>query len=153
MLNDAERQFLERARVARLATADVAGAPHVVPICYAISYAISGANLYITIDGKPKRAGSAGLKRLANIRANPAVAVVVDRYAEDWTQLGWVMLRGTAEILTSGTEHDAAQALLRDRYLQYRDMAIDALPVIAVRIIRTTSWGNLTIASNQESAN
>ena len=139
MLSDAERKFLAHARVARLATADTDGVPHVVPVCYAID----GANLYISIDAKPKRQSAAGLKRLANIRANSAVAVVADRYDDDWSMLGWVMLRGQAEILESGVEHDKAQALLRQRYPLYRDMAIEALPVIAVRIAKSTSWGNL----------
>ena len=99
--------------------------------------------LYITIDEKPKRQPGAVLKRLRNIIENPAVAVVVDRYDEDWTLLGWVMLHGRAEILTDGTEHDDAQALLRSRYPQLEAMQIAQHPVIAVRIERTTSWGNL----------
>src|SRR5205085_662973 len=107
MLTEPERQFLDRRRIGHLATADTAGAPHVVPVCYAVD----GATLYITIDDKPKRPG-ARLKRLANIAENPAVAVVVDRYDEDWSRLGWVMLRGRAEILADGAEHDTAQALL-----------------------------------------
>ena len=70
--------------------------------------------------------------------------MVVDRYDEDWTRLGWLMLHGRAEILTEGTEHDAAQALLRSRYPQLGAMQIARHPVIAVRIERTTSWGNLS---------
>jgi len=110
-----------------------------------VCFAISARTLYITIDEKPKQESSAGLKRLRNIAENPAVAVVVDRYDEDWTLLGWVMLRGHAEILTDGTEHDDAQALLRSRYSQLRTMRISQRPVIAVRIKQTTSWGNLTV--------
>ena len=83
---------------------------------------------------------------MRNILENPAVAVVVDRYDEDWARLGWVMLRGEAEILGSGTEHDAAQTLLRSRYSQLTTMEIAQLPVIAVRITRVTSWGNLSDA-------
>jgi PPOX class probable F420-dependent enzyme len=138
MLSDRERQFLSGRKVGHLATADRGGAPHVVPVCFAIE----GDALYITIDEKPKRAG-APLKRLRNIAENPAVAVVVDRYDDDWTRLGWVMLRGRAEILTGGDEHARAQALLRDRYPQLNDMQIGSLPVIAVRVERVTSWGNL----------
>ena len=139
LLSDAERRFVTHARVGHLATADVAGAPHVVPVCFAVD----GDTLYIGIDGKPKRLAAGPLKRLANISANPAVAVVVDRYDEDWTRLGWVMLRGKADILLGGLEHDAAQALLREKYLQYRDMPLERLPVIALRIARVTSWGRL----------
>src|SRR5215469_12754673 len=100
LLSEDERCFLTAARVAHLATADRAARPHVVPVCFALD----GASLYITIDEKPKR--GARLKRLRNIEENPEVALVADRYDEDWTRLGWVMLRGHAEILLGGTEHD-----------------------------------------------
>jgi PPOX class probable F420-dependent enzyme len=138
MLSEDERRFLSRRKVGHLATADRGGAPHVVPVCFAID----GEALYITIDEKPKRA-DVPLKRLRNIAENPAVAVVVDRYDDDWTRLGWVMLRGRAEILAGGDEHARAQALLRARYPQLNEMAIASLPVIAVRLERVTNWGNL----------
>ena len=138
MLSERERGFLASRQVGHLATADRAGAPHVVPVCFALAEDA----LYITIDEKPKRAG-APLKRLRNIAENPTVAVVVDRYEDDWTRLGWVMLRGPAEILTGGDEHARAQALLRERYPQLNEMEIASLPVIAIRLERVTSWGNL----------
>jgi PPOX class probable F420-dependent enzyme len=138
MLSEDERRFLNLRKVAHLATADRRGAPHVVPVCFASE----GDALYITIDEKPKRA-DLPLKRLRNIAENPAVAVVVDRYDDDWTRLGWVMLRGRAEILTEGAEHARAQDLLRARYPQLNAMQIGSLPVIAVRVDRVTSWGNL----------
>jgi PPOX class probable F420-dependent enzyme len=137
-LSQPERDFLVRQRVGHLATADRQGAPHVVPVCYAVA----DDTLYVTVDRKPKR--GAPLKRLANIAENPAVALVVDRYDEDWARLGWVMLRGAAEILADGPEHDAAQALLRARYPQYAAMDLADLPVIALRIARAASWGDLT---------
>jgi PPOX class probable F420-dependent enzyme len=140
MLSDAQRGFLEAGRVAHLATADAHGRPHVVPVCYAIA----DATLYITIDEKPKRQ-DVPLKRLRNILVNPAVAVTVDRWDEDWTRLAWVMLRGQAEILPDGAEHDHAQALLRARYPQYRTMDLAPLPVIAVRIAQATGWGRLVM--------
>jgi len=139
MLSDQERRFLAHGRVAHLATADRRAIPHVVPVCFALSEAA----LYITIDEKPKRHPLA-LKRLRNIAENPAVAVVVDRYDEDWSRLGWVMLRGRADILDAGDEHDRAQALLRDRYPQYRAMNLAGLPVIALRIAHVASWGDLS---------
>jgi PPOX class probable F420-dependent enzyme len=142
MLSDGERRFLAHRRIAHLATADSRGVPHVVPVCFVVS----DSTLYFTIDEKPKRHPGTALKRLRNIVENPVVAVVVDRYDEDWSLLGWVMLRGHAEILTDGTEHDAAQALLRSRYRQLNAMQIAQHPVIAVRIERTTSWGNLSVA-------
>jgi len=139
MLPDRERQFLLHRRVAHLATADAQAVPHVVPVCFALAED----TLYITVDEKPKRKPRAPLKRLANIAANPAVALVADRYDEDWSRLGWVMLHGRAEILRSGTEHGHAQELLRTRYPQLGQMQIADLPVIAVRIERATSWGEL----------
>jgi PPOX class probable F420-dependent enzyme len=139
MLSEAERRFLVQQRVAHLATADRRALPHVVPVCFAIA----GSSLYVAIDEKPKRGPVTALKRLGNIAENPAVAVIVDRYEDDWTRLGWVMLRGHAEILHEGLEHQDAQALLRSRYPQLRAMQIAIYPVIAVRIERTTSWGNL----------
>ena len=139
MLSDEQSWFLASRRVGHLATADARAAPHLVPVCFVVS---EGA-LYITIDQKPKGDVRA-LKRLRNIIENPVAAFVADRWDEDWTRLGWVMLRGPAEILADGAEHDRAQALLRSRYPQYQGMALDDLPVIAIRIERVTSWGNLS---------
>ncbi len=139
MLPDRELGFVNSRRVGHLATADAGGAPHVVPVCYAIE----GASLYITVDEKPKRRDRP-LKRLRNITANPAAAVVIDRYDEDWTRLGWVMLRGRAQILHDGGEHARAQALLRDRYPQLGRMELAPLPVIALRIAQVTAWGDLS---------
>ena len=141
MLSEHHRAFLADQRVGRLATADAKGNPHVVPVCFVLA----DATLYITIDEKPKREGVLALKRLRNIAANPSIAFVADRYAEDWAQLGWVLLRGRAEILTAGAEHDHAQAALRERYTQYRAMQLEALPVIAIRIERVTAWGDLSV--------
>jgi PPOX class probable F420-dependent enzyme len=138
MLTPAQHRFLQAGRVAHLATASASGEPHVVPVCYACT----GATLYVTIDEKPKRRDRP-LKRLRNIAANPNVAVTVDRWDEDWRRLAWVMLRGRAEILLAGAEHDRAQALLRDRYPQYRAMDLSPLPVIALRIERVAAWGAL----------
>jgi PPOX class probable F420-dependent enzyme len=139
MLTEHHRAFLAAARVGHLATADAAGAPHVVPVCYVID----GSTLYIAIDAKPKRGPASSLKRLANLAQNPSAAVVVDRYDEDWTRLAWVMLRGRAEILRDGAEHAHAQTLARARYPQLAAMDIAGLPVIALRIARVTSWGVL----------
>jgi PPOX class probable F420-dependent enzyme len=139
MLSALERRFLEARRVAYLATADTRAHPHAVPVCFVIA----GETLFITIDEKPKRPDGPALKRLRNIGENPAVAILADRYDEDWTQLGWVMLRGRATILVAGAEHARAQDLLRARYPQLQAMNIAPYPVIAVRIERVTSWGNL----------
>ena len=124
--------------MAHLATADAAGAPHVVPVCFAVREN----DVYVTIDDQPKRGPATALKRLRNIALNPAVALVADRYDDaDWTRLGWVMVRGKAEIIDQGPEHRRAQDLLKSRYAQMRAMDLGRHPVIAIRIERATSWG------------
>ncbi len=140
MLSERQEQFLAGRRVGHLATADARATPYLVPVCFVVSES----SLYITIDQKPKGDPRA-LRRLKNITENPVAAFVADRWDEDWDRLGWVMLRGAAEILNEGAEHDRAQALLRSRYPQYQGMALDDLPVIAIRIERVTSWGDLLL--------
>ena len=139
MLTDETRGFLDNHRVARFATAETSGQPHVVPICYAVS----DNSMYFTIDEKPKQLTDRPLKRIRNLQNNPHVALVVDRYEDDWTQLGWVMVQGEAALLDDGEEHTEAQRLLKARYPQLHGMQINDLPVIAVRIKRVISWGNL----------
>lgn len=141
MLSARERHFVDTQRLGHLATADSGAVPHVVPVCFGLSDDV----LYITIDQKPKRDGGRPLKRLRNIADNPRVAIVFDRYDEDWRRLAWVMVRGRAKILTAGIDHDRAQALLRSRYPQLAAMQIEQLPVIALHIERVTSWGDLDI--------
>jgi PPOX class probable F420-dependent enzyme len=140
MLSEAQQRFLAGARVGHLATADPRAAPHIIPVCYALGEG----SLYITVDEKPKRR-DIPLKRLRNIMENPQTSFIVDRWDEDWRRLGWVMLRGSAEILYDGPEHDAAQVLLTARYPQYRAMKLADLPVIALRIAQITSWGDLSV--------
>jgi PPOX class probable F420-dependent enzyme len=139
MITNQTRDFLDSHRVARFATADLGGQPHIVPICYAVS----NNTVYFTIDQKPKRSMDKPLKRIRNLQQNPHVALVVDRYDEDWTRLGWVMVQGEAALLGSGKEHAKAQRLLKARYPQLYGMQIEDLPVIAIRIKRVDSWGKL----------
>ena len=140
-MDEAVRRFLERQRVAHLATADASGAPHVVPICYVLS----GETVYIAIDEKPKTSDLTRLRRLKNIAENPRVAIVADVYDdEDWSKLGFVLLRATASILSPGTpEHAKAVAALQQKYPQYRHMALPDRPVIAAHITSLTPWGRL----------
>ena len=135
MLSPAQALLLETERVGHLGTVDDAGRPHVVPVCYVVTWP----TLYITIDGKPKR-HDRPLRRLRNIAANPDIMVTVDHYNEDWSRLAWVMLSGHADILAEGAEHDMAQALLAARYPQLKAMHIAGLPVIALRIAKVRSW-------------
>ena len=126
------------ARVARLATADAAGRPHLVPIVFALV----GDDLCSAIDMKPKAqvGPRARLRRLDNIRANPAVSVLVDHYADDWGQLWWARADGTARIIeTTALEGAGAISALSDRYPQYRD-AVPPGPVIAIAVDRWSGW-------------
>src|SRR6266508_4240770 len=137
MLSDEELRFMESQRVAHLATADASGRPHVVPVCFAY---LEG-RIYIAIDEKPKR--SLRLKRLRNIEENRRVALVLDRYDDDWSRLGWVLVQGSGAIITAGTEHERAVAALRERYVQYHAMALEGRPVIRVTVEMVSSWGEL----------
>ena len=139
MLTDQVRGFLHHHRVARFATAEPSGQPHIVPICYAVS----DNSVYFTMDEKPKRLTNKPLKRIRNLQNNPHVALVVDRYEEDWARLGWVMVQGKAALLDDGEEPTTAPRLLKAGYPQLHGMQISDLPVIAVRIKRVISWGNL----------
>jgi coenzyme F420-0:L-glutamate ligase/coenzyme F420-1:gamma-L-glutamate ligase len=132
--------FFARQRVARLATADGAGRPHAVPVCFACA----PNSIYIALDEKPKHVPVIHLKRVRNILENPDVALVADRYAEDWDLLAFVMVRGRAELLEPGSEeHAAAVRLLRGKYHQYEAMRIEENPVIAMRAEKAASWGVL----------
>ena len=133
MNRDEALQRLGAARVGRLATADQAGVPHVVPFVFVLD----GETLYWAVDRKPKR--SQTLKRLENIRANPNVEVVVDNYSDDWNDLWWVRVSGTARVLEDGEEKRKALMLLQDKYSQYSDAAPDG-PVVAIDAVRISFW-------------
>jgi PPOX class probable F420-dependent enzyme len=142
LLSDAARRFVAAQRVAHLATADAAGVPHVVPICFAL---VDQA-IYVAIDEKPKRSHDPSrLRRLQNIAANPTVSVVFDVYDDrDWGQLGFVLLQCQARSVSADdAEHALALGALRAKYAQYRTMALEDRPVIALAIERVTSWGKL----------
>ena len=129
----AQKRRLEEARVARLATADVNGKPHIVPI----TFAVEGDTLYFAVDAKPKR--TSDLKRLRNIAANPAVSVLVDHYEQDWDRLWWVRGDGTARVVEDRVRTERALDLLVRKYAQYRD-ARPPGPVVAITIERMTGW-------------
>lgn len=126
------RERFEAARVARLATVDAA-APHLVPVVFAVD----GDTVAIAIDHKPK--ARRDVRRLANIRANPAVSLLVDHYDEDWTTLWWVRVDGTAEVVEDAAAMAGPIDLLLAKYPQYREIR-PAGPVIAVRIDRWRGW-------------
>jgi len=140
------KAFVRSARVAHLATADRNGRPHVIPICCAFD----GQALYSPIDEKPKKATPLRLKRIRNILENPRVAVIVDRYDENWKRLAYVLIRGRARLLTRGKNHQRAALLLRKKYPQYRRMAIEHRPMIYIRPTRVTSWGKVEVGKRRE---
>lgn len=131
---------LRRARVARLATADARGRPHVVPVCFAYD----GRVIEIAIDEKPKRVSPERLRRVRNVRRNPHVALVVDEYHEDWRRLWYVLVLGRAGILRPGNRlHASAVARLRRKYPRYRTMRLEDRPLIRItprRLILWESW-------------
>jgi PPOX class probable F420-dependent enzyme len=124
---------LTGARVARLATTDPDGRPHLVPIVFALD----GDTLYSAVDRKPKR--SRTLRRIENARARPDVTILVDHYEEDWRRLWWIRLRGQARVLDDGEERERALALLVDKYPQYVSEPPDG-PVLAVTITGVRDW-------------
>src|SRR5262249_28407521 len=124
---------LVAARVARLATIDPDGRPHLVPIVFALE----GDTLYSAGDRKPKRPRRR--RRIENARARPDVTVLVDRYDDDWSRLWWIRVRGRARVLDGGDEHDRALELLREKYEQYRAEPPDG-PVLAIDVVETRAW-------------
>jgi PPOX class probable F420-dependent enzyme len=119
--------------VARLATTDPDGRPHLVPIVFALE----GDTLYSAVDRKPK--SSSKLRRIENARARPDVTILVDHYEEDWDQLWWIRLRGRARVLDDGDERDHAIALLQEKYQQYRAEPPDGA-VLAVDVTDMREW-------------
>jgi PPOX class probable F420-dependent enzyme len=126
------RQRFAAARVARLATADASGRPHLVPLVFAVD----GDRIYSAVDQKPKR--TIALRRLANVRQNPAVALLADHYDDaDWDALWWVRADGHGRVLSPGeSEAQRAIALLQQRYPQQQS----AGAVLAVDVERWSGW-------------
>ncbi|WUB07838.1 TIGR03668 family PPOX class F420-dependent oxidoreductase [Streptomyces platensis] len=136
MTGERARECFTRARIARLATLDDTGRPHLVPAVFALT----GDTLVFAVDHKPKR--SAHLKRLANIRAHPEVCLLVDDYDEDWDRLWWARADGTATVLPPA-ERAAASAhyvdLLTRKYRQYADRSPHG-PVVEIQVARWSGW-------------
>lgn len=131
------KELLRRARVARLATADRNGRPHVIPVCFVFD----GHVLFSAIDEKPKMVSPRALRRIRNVEVNPHVALVVDQYDEDWRRLWYALVFGTAKVIGSGRrEHAAAIARLRRKYPQYRAMRLEDSPVLRITPRRIVGW-------------
>ena len=131
-------ELLYQGRVARLGTADRAGQPLVVPVCYVFD----GRACFSAIDAKPKRVDVRQLRRLRNIAENPRVSLTVDRYDEEWSRLCWVIVQGRADILTDGPERAVAVDRLLAKYVQYRAMGLDRQGATVIRIApeKVLSW-------------
>ena len=110
-------RLLEEARVGRLATADRAGVPSLVPVCFVFA----DSRIYTPIDGKPK--STRRLRRVLDLEENPGAALLVDSYQEDWRQLAWVQAKGTARVIRDD-EAQRALVLLRDKYPQYEEVSV-----------------------------
>ncbi|HEU4347055.1 MAG TPA: TIGR03668 family PPOX class F420-dependent oxidoreductase [Actinoplanes sp.] len=118
------------ARVARLATVGADGAPHLVPIVFALA----GDVIYSAVDAKPKR--HRNLRRLANIAHEPRVSVLADHYDDDWTRLWWVRADGIARVTATSA---AGLAALQAKYPQY-EQTPPAGPFITIEVSRWTGW-------------
>ena len=127
------RRRVASASVARLASIDPAGRPHLVPIVFALV----GDEIVSAVDDKPKR--STRLRRLENIRTNPLVAVLVDHYEDDWSKLWWVRIRGTARVVEEGADLAAAVEALAGRYAAYRELP-PAGPAVIVTAEEWLGW-------------
>ncbi len=133
MVDEELRRRAEVAPVARLGTVDAGGRPRVVPCCFALD----GDVAYSAVDHKPKR--SARLARLDDIRAHPAVSLVVDHYEDDWAKLWWVRLDGSARVVEAGPEWERGIELLVAKYRQYQERRPTG-PVIVISVEQARAW-------------
>ena len=133
MTGDEARRRVADARVGRLASIDEGGRPHVIPVCFAVA----GDGIVSAVDHKAKR--TLELRRLDNVRRNPAVQLVVDHYDDDWSLLWWVRVSGEGRVVERGAERDDAIDLLADKYPQYREHH-PVGSVLRIDITAVTSW-------------
>jgi PPOX class probable F420-dependent enzyme len=137
-LTEAEIAFTQAQRVARLATSDASGHPHIVPVCFAFD----GTRFYIPLDEKPKKVDESKLRRVRNIEARHEASLLIDQYDDDWSRLGYVLVHGHAGLLQPVDPlHAQALLLLRERYVQYRTMELEKHMVIVITPDSVTSWG------------
>ena len=110
-LTPQQTQRLAAAPVGHLSTASRAGAPHVIPVCFALDPDAASPALYIVLDRKPKRAALTRLRRVRNLLDNPQVALLIDHYDQDWTQLWYILLTGTAQLLDAPAHPEPVEGL------------------------------------------
>jgi PPOX class probable F420-dependent enzyme len=133
MDHDEMRRRVRDARVARLATVTSSGRPHLVPCCFALA----GEVVYSAIDAKPK--STIAVRRLANLRANPYAALLVDHYSEDWSTLWWIRVDGRGRVLDGGAERATAIGVLTEKYPVYLAEPPPGA-VVAIDIVDWRSW-------------
>jgi PPOX class probable F420-dependent enzyme len=145
LLDPRELAFLVAARRAILATIDLDGRPRPVPICFIVDAADPArVRLLTPLDDKPKATDDKrALARVRDIRARPEVSVLVERWDEDWSRLGWLRLNGRATLLEPTDVPPDTVGRLRDKYPQYAGHALESSPMIAIDIEHVTSWGAL----------
>ena len=133
-------KFIERARVARLATANSESEPHLVPVVFVFD----GSHFFIPIDEKRKTSKPEKLKRVTNINENPNVALLIDEYSEDWTKLAFVMIQGKASIASKSlqnTQLQEAHKKLMTKYPQYQKIGLGEM-CIMIKPEKIASWRN-----------
>lgn len=134
-----DRAFLASARTATLATIDPDGRPRLVPVCFATEENTD--RLWIALDEKPKQAGDPrDLARVRDILARPGVALLIDRWSEDWTQLAWLRLTGSAALVEPASVPAGIVESLRTKYPQYQEHALESRPMLAIRIEHAVRW-------------
>jgi PPOX class probable F420-dependent enzyme len=149
-LDDRSRAFLGAARTATLATIAPSGRPRLVPICLVVGEdgPDGRPRLYSPLDDKPKQSDDPHeLARVRDILVLPEATLLVDRWAEDWSRLGWIRLDTRAELLEPEprevAEHESAIVALRKKYPQYADHRLEDRPILRFTVIRVVAWGNL----------
>ena len=139
-----ELAFLVAARTATLATVAPDGRPRLVPVCFVVGG--DGRVIHTPLDEKPKSVVDPhDLERVRDIAARPEVGLLVDRWSEDWSELGWLRVDGSASLVEPGfdPDHGDAVAALRAKYPQYASHALASRPIIRIVIERVRSWGEL----------
>ena len=152
ILTGLEQAFVATARRAVLATTRPDGEPRLVPVCFVLADAaddLGRALIYSPVDEKPKASTDPrSLGRVKDLLVLPSATLLVDRWSEDWTRLGWMRLSGRGRLLEpeqqEEAEHTLAVAMLRAKYAQYADHDLDGRPIIRIAIDRIQRWGDLS---------
>jgi PPOX class probable F420-dependent enzyme len=144
ILRPSDRRLLRTSRTATLATLDPNGRPRLVPCCFAADP--DRDRIWTPIDEKPKQSVEPRqLGRVTDLMAWPAVSLLVDRWSEDWSELGWLRLHGQASLLEPGIATDTAERrtaieALRERYPQYAGHDLESRPIIVIELTEAVRW-------------